>query len=189
MKLPLQVSFRHMEASPEIEAIVREKAESLDRFAEHVMSCRVVVEPAGKHHLHGNQYTAHVDLKLPGGEIAITGEPGQHAEYRDLRVALRDAFDAARRKLEDYVRRQRGSVKAHEGAEHARITALYPQSDYGFLQTPDGRDLYFHRNSVADEAFDRLDLGTEVTFVEAAEPGEKGPQASTVRIAGRHGGL
>jgi cold shock CspA family protein len=153
------------------------------------MSCRVVVELAGKHHLHGNQYDVHLDIKVPGAEIAVTREPGQHAEYRDLGVALRDAFDAAKRKLEDYVRRQRHAVKAHETPPHARVQVLYPMSDYGFLRTADGRDIFFHRHSVADDAFDRLDLGTEVTFVEAEEPGEKGPQASTVHIVGRHGRL
>jgi len=189
MELPLQITFRKLPGSPELEALVRDKAARLDRFARHIMSCRVVIELAGKHHQQGNLYDVHLDIKLPGGEVAVTREPGQHAEYRDVGVALRDAFDAARRKIEDYVREQRGDVKSHEPSPHARVLALYPLSDYGFLRTSDGRDVYFHRNSVADDAFDRLDLGMEVTFVEADQPGEKGPQATTVRLAGRHGGL
>ena len=114
MQLPLQVSFRHMEHSDAVESIVREKAATLDKFAEHIMSCRVVVEPAGKHHRHGSMYEVRIDLTLPGGEIAVTREPSQHAEYKDITVAIRDAFDSARRQLEDYVRRQRGAVKVHE---------------------------------------------------------------------------
>ena len=185
MKLPLQVSFRHMEHSDAIEAIIREKADRLDKFAGHIMSCRVVVEPSGKHHLHGNMYQVRLDITLPGGEIAVTHEPSQHTEYKDITVAVRDAFDSARRQLEDYVRRQRGAVKAHEAASHARVSKLFPEESYGFLQTPDGQEIYFHRNSVLQEGFDHLRLGTEVTFAE--EEGEKGPQASTVKPVGRQG--
>ncbi len=185
MQLPLQVSFRHMEHSPTIEAAVREKAAHLDTFADHIMSCRVVVEPAGKHHLHGNLYEVRIDITVPGEEIAVTREPGEHTEYRDIQVALRDAFDSARRKLEDYVRRRRGGVKTLETAPHARVSKLFPTEGYGFLSTPDGREIDFHRHSVLHEAFDRLEVGAEVTFVE--EEGKKGPQASTVRPVGRHG--
>jgi cold shock CspA family protein len=184
MQLPLQISFRHMEHSDAIEAVVREKAAALDTFAEHIMSCRVVVELAGKHHLHGNLYEVRIDLTLPGGEITVTREPSQHTAYRDIQVALRDAFDSARRQLEDYVRRQRGDVKAHELAPHARVSQLFPKEGYGFLATPDGREIYFHRHSVLHDGFDRLEVGTEVAFVE--EEGKKGPQASTVRPVGRH---
>jgi len=185
MKLPLQVSFRHMEHSDAIEAIVRERADRLDEFASHIMSCRVVVEPSGKHHLHGNTYEVRIDLTLPGGEIAVTREPSQHTESKDIAVAIRDAFDSARRQLEDYVRRQRGSVKAHETAPPAgRVSKIFPEEGYGFIETPDSREIYFHRDSVLHEAFDRLEIGAEVTFVE--EEGKKGPQASTVNPVGRH---
>jgi ribosome-associated translation inhibitor RaiA len=114
MQLPLQVSFRHMEHSDALEALVREKARRLDKFAGDIMSCRVVIEPAGKHHEYGNLYQVRIDLTLAGEEIAVTREPGEHAEYKDIHVALRDAFDTARRRLEDYVRRRRGDVKSHE---------------------------------------------------------------------------
>lgn len=184
MHLPLQVSFRHMEHSPEIEALIRERAAKLDTFADQIMSCRVVVEPAGKHHEHGNLYEVKIDLTVPGEEIVATREPSPHTEFKDIHVALRDAFDAARRQLEDYVRRTRVSVKTLATAPHARVCKLVPKEDYGFVKTPDGREIYFHRNAVLHEGFDRLKVGTEVTFVE--EEGKKGPQASTVRPVGRH---
>jgi cold shock CspA family protein len=88
------------------------------------------------------------------------------------------------RQLEDYVRRQRGDVKAHELAPLARVSQLFPQEGYDFLATPDGREIYFHRHIVLHDGFDRLAIGTEVTFVEEEE-GKKGPQASTVRPVGR----
>lgn len=185
MQLPLQVSFRHMEHSEEIEKLVRAKAAKLDEFSDHIMRCRVVVEPKGKHHLHGNLYEVHIDLTVPGEEIAVTHEPTQHTEYRDVHMALRDAFDSAGRLLEDYVRRKRHDVKTLETTPHAKVCKLVPEEDYGFLKTPDGREIYFHKNSVLHDGFDRLEIGTEVAFVE--EAGNKGPQASTVRTVGRHG--
>lgn len=183
MKLPLQISFRHMDHSDAIESLVRQKAEMLDKFAGSIMRCRVVIEPAGKHHEHGNQFEVRVDLTAPGEEIAVTREPSQHAENRDIAVVVRDAFDSARRQLEDYVRRRRGDVKTLDTVPHARVSKVFPDEDYGFIETPDGREIYFHRHSVLNDSFDRLEIGTEVAFVE--EPGDKGPQASTVRLLGR----
>jgi cold shock CspA family protein/ribosome-associated translation inhibitor RaiA len=173
-----------MEHSEAIETLIRERAAKLDTFADHIMSCRVVVEPAGKHHEHGNLYEVRIDLTVPGEELVVTREPSAHTKSKDIHVALRDAFDSARRQLEDYVRRRRGSVKALETAPHARVSKLFPEDGYGFLETPDGREIYFHRDSVLHEGFDRLQLGTEVAFVE--EQAKKGPQASTVRPVGRH---
>jgi cold shock CspA family protein len=186
MQLPVQISFRHMEPSPTLETIVREKASRLDTFASRIMSCRVVLEPSGKHHQHGNQYKVRIDLTLPGGEVVATREPDEHREYKDIAVAVRDAFDSAARQLEDYVRRQRGDVKSAERMIHARVAKLMPAEDYGFLATREGREVYFHRNSVLNEAFDRLEVGSEVAFDE--ELGERGPQATTVKLVGRHGG-
>lgn len=187
MQLPLQISFRQMEHSPALEATIRDKAARLDTFASHIMSCRVVVEFAGKHHMHGNQYNVRIDITLPGGEVVATREPGEHKEYKDIAIAIRDAFDSAARQLEDHVRRQRGDVKSHARMAHARVSKLMPAGDYGFLATPDGREIFFHRNSVLNDAFERLEVGMEVAFAE--EQGERGPQASTVKLVGRHGGI
>jgi cold shock CspA family protein/ribosome-associated translation inhibitor RaiA len=187
MQLPLQVSFRHMDPSSSIEAQVREKAAKLDEFSDHIMSCRVVVEPKGKHHQHGNQYEVRIDITVPGEEIAVTHEPNQHTEYREIQIALRDAFESARRLLEDYARRKRLDVKSLETMPHAKVSKLVPEDGYGFLKTADGREIYFHRNSVVHEGFERLKIATEVAFLE--EEGRKGPQASTVRIVGKHGHL
>ncbi|HHT9123278.1 MAG TPA: cold-shock protein, partial [Candidatus Wunengus sp. YC63] len=95
-------------------------------------------------------------------------------------VSIRDAFHDARRKLEDFARRQRGDVKHHEEPTHARISALFPDKGYGFLTTPDGREVYFHEHSVLNRKFKQLEIGIEVRFAE--EMGEKGPQASSVTV-------
>jgi ribosomal subunit interface protein len=187
MKLPLQVSFRHMDHSDAIKALVREKSAKLDDFSEHIMTCRVVIEPKGKHHLHGKLYEVRIDLTVPGEEIAVTREPDQHSEHEDIYVAVRDAFDVAGRRLEDYARRKRHDVKTLESMPHGKVSSLFSDESYGFLKTLDGREIYFHRNGVLQEGFSRLKVGTEVAFVE--EEGTKGPQASTVKIVGAHGHL
>ncbi len=187
MQLPLQISFRNMEPTPGLEATIRDRAARLDTFASHIMSCRVVVEPAGRHHLHGNQFEVRIDITLPGDEIVATREPAEHAEYKDVAISIRDAFNSAARQLEDYVRRQRGDVKSRAHTPHGKVTKLLSAEDYGFLTTPDGREIYFHRNSVLNDAFDKLEIGTEVAFAE--EEGNRGPQASTVKLVGRHGGI
>lgn len=185
MQLPLQIAFHNMERSETIEETIREKAEKLDAYCDRIMSCRVVVEVPHKHHQHGNLYQVRIDLTVPGDEIVVNREPSLHETYKDVTVAIRDAFDSARRKLEDYVRRMRGDVKADVIPPHARVSKLFPQEGYGFIATSDGREVYFHRHSVLHDAFDRLQVGTEVTFAE--EMGKKGPQATTVKLVGKHG--
>lgn len=180
MQLPLQITFRDMPPSPAVEAKIREKAARLDRFAQHIMACRVVVEAPHRRHHQGKLYHVRVDITLPGSELVVSREPAEHQAYEDVYVAIRDSFDAAVRQLEDYVRRQRGKTKRHEPPLQGYVARLAPDEDYGFIETPDGREVYFHRNSVLADAFDRLAVGDKVQFVE--ELGEKGPQASTVRV-------
>lgn len=184
MQIPAQISFRHMEANEEIEALVRAKVDKLETFGDQIIGCRVVIEPAGKHHEHGNLYSVRIDVTVPHEEIVVTRTPSERTEFRDIQVAIRDAFDAAKRQLEDYIRRRRGLVKTLESMPHARVSRLVADEDHGFLQTPEGREIYFHRNSVVNDQFDHLGVGAEVAFVE--QSGEKGPQASTVRIVGKH---
>jgi cold shock CspA family protein len=176
MKLPLEIAFENMPHSEE----VRAKADKLNEFCGRIMRCRVVVAVPHKHHEHGNCYQVRIDLTVTGQEILVNREAPEHLSYKDVRVAIRDAFDSARRKLEDYARRRRHDVKSHEPAPHAKVARVNAEGGHGFLETSDGREVYFHRNSVLHGRFDALKPGTEVTFVE--EAGEKEPQASTVTV-------
>ncbi|HXG52435.1 MAG TPA: HPF/RaiA family ribosome-associated protein [candidate division Zixibacteria bacterium] len=207
MKIPLQITFRNMPPSEAIESHIREKAAKLESFYDRIMGCRVVVEAPHRRHHKGKAYLVRIDLTVPGGELVVNREPThleaekpepleppekelaecreptREAAHEDPYVAIRDAFNAAARKLQDFARRQRGKVKRHEPPPRAVVVKLFPEEDYGFLESADGREIYFHRNSVLPPGFDRLKVGTPVYFHE--EPGEKGPQASTVRIAAR----
>lgn len=184
MKLPLQITFRHMERSEALEADIRDKAEKLDQYCDQIMSCRVVVDAPHQHHHQGQLYNISVDLTVPGGEVVASRSADQHHAHEDAYVATRDAFNAVQRRLEDYVRRQQRHVKLHEPPPHGRIAKLMKEEGYGFIEGFDGSEVYFHRNSVLHNAFDALEVGNEVRFAE--EMGEQGPQASSVALIGKH---
>jgi cold shock CspA family protein len=102
-----------------------------------------------------------IDLKVPGGEIVVN-----HDHHQDVYVALRDAFAAARRRLEDVLRRTRGEVKAHEPEFTGRVARMFPEDGCGFIEAADGRELYFSRDNVVAPGFEQLAIGTEVHFIQ-----------------------
>lgn len=184
MHASLQITFRNFSRSAAVEEKIRERAARLERYFADIVSCHVVVELLHRHHRQGNHFQVRIDLKVPGSELVASREPDQRPAYTDVFVAIRDAFDAMDRLLEEYVRRMRRQVKAHETPAHGRIAELHRAEDYGRIATADGRSVYFHRNSLVDGDFDRLELDAEVRYAE--EQGERGPQASTVHLVGRH---
>lgn len=182
MQTPLQVTFRHMDASPAVEARVRELTERLERFYERITGCHVVIEGPAAHRHKGAPYSIRIDMIVPGRELYVNSERDAHQAHTDVYVALRDAFDAARRELEDYARAQRGDVKHHESPDHVgRIAEINAADGFGRIETDDGRLIYFHRNSVHGAHFEALKPGNRVHFEE--EQGDQGPQAITVRSA------
>jgi ribosomal subunit interface protein len=178
MQIPLQISLHGIAHSNALYEAIREKAEKLERYYDHIMSCRVVLELAGRHKRQGKQFSARIDLKVPGGELAVTKE---HDE--DVQVALRDAFDAARRRLEDYARGQRGDVKRHPPEYTGRVARIDAEQGIGFIATEDGREYYFSRDNVVSPPFEHLAVGTFVHFIE--EVAGEGLQAKRVAAHGK----
>lgn len=177
-QLPLQVTFRHMPRSEALEALIREKVDGLESFHPSLVSCRVVVEQEAMHHQQGHRFNVRIDLHVPGHEFATTRE---HDE--DVYVSLRDAFDAAKRWLEDEIRQQRGDVKRHETPQHGTVVRLVPEDRYGFIEAADGTELYFTADNVVSPSFEALAPGMPVQFIEDA--GAEGPQARRVSV-GHH---
>lgn len=196
MLVPLQITFRNMESSDAIEAKIREEVDKLETFFDHINSCRVVIEIPHHHHERGNLTHVRIDLTVPGKELVIKHEPSLHdrkkqeerikkqlniqAPHKDAYLAISDAFKTARRELQSYARRLRGEVKLHETIPPARVHKLFQDEGYGFIETFEGDEVYFHKNSLVNGDFEKLKVGTEVTFVE--EKGDKGLQASTVKL-------
>lgn len=175
MIIPLQITGRDVELTEAIEESIRQKAKKLELFYDQIMRCKVVVEAPHRHQRKGVLYNVRIDIKVPDEELVVKKELNE-----DLYVAIRDAFDSARRQLQDYSKQRRGEVKHHEEAPLARVSKLFPDKGYGFLTAADGQEIYFHKNSVLGDNFANLEIGTRVRYV--ADLGEKGLQATTVRV-------
>jgi len=182
MQSPVQIDFQGVKPVQSLREKVTDHVSGLEERFGRITACRVVLKAPGKHHRTG-LYEVNLHLILPDGkQVDIDRTPQVDERYTDLDFALNDAFKRARRRLQDQVRRLRGVVKAHETQPIGKVIQLH--DDYGFLEAPDGHEVYFHSRSVLNNAFTRLKIGTHVTFAE--EPGEKGPQASTVNLQGKH---
>lgn len=113
MKLPLQITFRDFDHSDSIESAIKEKARKLEQFSDQITSCRVIIEAHHKHHHKGNLFQVRIDITVPGEEIVVSREPHNDHSHEDPYVTLRDAFDAARRQLDDYQNISKHQVKQH----------------------------------------------------------------------------
>lgn len=181
MQVPLQISVRNGRLGPTGRAFIRRHVAKLETFCDRITGCRVTVN-VPQEFAAGNPilYDVRVDITVPGDEIVVTRQG-----HPEVETAIQEAFDAAGRRLQDYVRvRQLAAAPtARIEPSHGWVVRLFPYQGYGFLATPDFREIYFHKHSVLKDAFDLLEVGTPVRFVE--EQGEKGPQASTVAMVGR----
>lgn len=186
MQTPIEIAFQGMEATEQMRAVVSQHVDALENHYGRVTACRVVLKGPGEHHRTGGLYEVNIRLALPDGREVNVGRTAMADErHSDLTFAINDAFKRTRRQLQDEARRLQGRVKTHEAAQPVgTVVRLDPGGAFGFLQDGGEREIYFHRNSVLDDAFGRLSVGTRVTFAE--EEGEKGPQASTVKLLGKH---
>ena len=176
MQVPLELSTRRITLSPALEADLRKRATKLERHYDRITSCRIAVERPSNHHNEGGPYRVRLDITVPGSELIAD------KEAEDLNTAIRDAFDAAERQVEEFSRRRRGEVKTPVVPPTGQVVRIFPEEGFGFVEAPDGREVYFHRNAVL-EGFETLAVGSTVRFVE--EQGIEGPQASTVSLVGK----
>lgn len=174
-RIPVEVVGKGFEQTPEVDALINERIDRLRRFWDQILACRVTIEGHDAHHRRGGPYAVMLRLEIPGSDIVVS-----HQSARDLRVAIRFAFEAAHRQLEDHLCRLRGQPLREDQRQFGRILHLAPGDDFGFLVAEDGAEVYFHRNSVLGARFELLGEGESVRFV--AEPGDKGLQASSVFV-------
>jgi ribosomal subunit interface protein len=173
MQVPLQISYHDMPHSDALDARIREKVGKLEQLYPHITSCRVTVDENDRHRQRGKHFCVRIDIRVPQHEIAINRD---HDE--DVYVALRDAFSAAARKIEDIARLQRREVKAHDIPLHGTVARLFPEEGYGFIAGADGNEFYFSRENVTEPSFDRLEAGMTVQFIE--DVAAEGRQAKRV---------
>jgi cold shock CspA family protein/ribosome-associated translation inhibitor RaiA len=185
METPIEIDFHNVDGSPAYDERIRSHVAELETRFGRITAGRVVVTGPGGHHRTGGLYEVHVHLSLPDGREVHVDHVNQGDErFADIRFAINDAFKRARRQLQDEVRELEGQVKHHEPQPHGTVASIHRGGGYGFIEASDGREIYFHQNSVLNDGFARLEPGSRVAFAE--EVGEKGPQASTVRLMGKH---
>jgi cold shock CspA family protein len=183
MQIPLQIAFKHVDHCDLIGSHARAAAGKLEQFYDRITSARVVIDKP--QHRHCDAYNVRLHLTIPGAaDISGSREPAATGRHEKVEITLHDAFDAARRELQDVARKRQGHVKLHADPPHVTITALHLQRGHGFIAAADGREIYFHRNSLQGGKFDALKVGLEVRLAKAV--GAKGPQATSVRSVGKH---
>lgn len=182
MDIPLEIAFHNVEKSESLERLIRERVERLHRRFNHINSCRVAFEaPHRSASDRPRGYHVRIDTRVPGKELVISRDPG-HRDHFTPQMAVRDAFDAMERRLEQFSQEVRGDVKSHDGPLQGRVARTF--DDHGFISAADGREIYFHRNSVVDGRFDALVQGDPVELSVAVGESPIGPQATTVRPIG-----
>ena len=182
MQIPLQITIRDIASSDALEAHIREKVDKLENFFDGLIFCNVVVEMPHKHHHQGKEFNVRIHIGVPSGDIVVN-----RYHHEDPYVALRDAFDAAKRQLEDYVRKIQRNTKTHVIDQYGHVARIFHEEGYGFILGHDNVERYFHRDNVIDPGFERLKEGDEVKFIEdlELELGAESPQAKRVSI-GKH---
>lgn len=186
MQTELQITFRDFSSTETLDARIRERAAKLDHLFPKITACHVTVEEPHQRHQQGRKFRCRIDLVVPNAEL-VAQNADESPAREDAMAAIDECFGEAERLLEDYAERSRWDVKQHDRTPHARVKKLIPGdgpgSAYGFLETHDGREIYFHEHSVLNGNYRKLQIGTEVRFAE--EEGDKGPQASTVAVTKR----
>jgi cold shock CspA family protein len=186
MQKPVQVDFRGINGTKELRDSIAGHVKELESRFGRITACRVMVKAPSEHHRAGGQFEIRIQLALPSGrEVNVGRTPKADEQHAKLEFAIADAFHRARRRLQDYARRIQLQMKTHESAPIGVISRIEADDGFGMLTTADDREIYFHRNSVLNNGFTKLKVGTRVMFAE--EMGEKGPQASTVKRLGKHG--
>lgn len=172
-QIPIEILASGLAVGPEVETYVRERLAKLDRFNSRMQACRVTIEAPTGHHKQGGPFDVSIKIEVPGPDIIVNRQ-----QAKDLHVAIRFAFDAAQRMMEDQVRKMRAEEPRTDDRTFGTVVRIFPQEGYGFLQAADGHEVYFHRNSVVGAELEALAVGARVRFAE--EPGDNGPQATSV---------
>ena len=182
METPLKLEIQGVEPSSHVRDLIASNIAKVEARYGRITGCRVAIQAPGAHHRMGEPYAISIHLALPNGREVNVGRVSTGLDRRqaDLVFAINDAFRRVIRQLRDQARMLRGEVKQNSVAPEGKVASLDLDRNCGFLMTDDGRELYFHAHSVLGDRFHLLQVGDRVAFHE--EAGEKGPQASTVRV-------
>jgi ribosomal subunit interface protein len=174
----LELSFHGMDPSFTVRRKVEQKIEKLKKRHPRVTSWHVYVQgPQGS----SRKYEVTIEARVPGTELAVRANPASRNAHTQIAEAIRDAFRAIERQLEERSKKRRSVVKGREAQPQGRIARLFPEKGYGFIAVNEGGEVYFHQNSVVEADFSDLEVGDPVEVNIVENDAMKGPHASTVR--------
>lgn len=187
MQEPLEISFRGVEKNKDMEDLIQKEIEKLERICDSIIRAHISVERPQKHQETGNPYRVRISISVPRNpELVAVQEPGEEDMHKPLHAVIKSTFKKSRRQLKKYMAKRKREVKSHPHEQpNAIVVKIFKDQGYGFLKNLEGKEVYFHKNSVLRGGFDSLEIGAGVHYIE--EEGEKGPQASTVRIVDKPG--
>ena len=181
MDEPLEIAFHNLEPSAAVEAAIRQRFAKLDKRYGRLVACRVSVEALHRQHRTGNLFEVHIDMLVPGAELVVSRQPQKGKERYanpDVYTSIKDAFDAAERRLKRFKRQLREDLQPQAPRFQGQVAEMHPDQDWGYLLTKEGALLYFHRNAVMNGGFDGLKQGDVVHYIETV--GDTGPTAVKV---------
>lgn len=182
MQTPPTITYRNMTPSPAIDDHIHRRMDEIAKAHPRIVGCRVVIDAPQKKHVKGRDFEVRVTFMVPGPDIHVARRVGRSGAAEDVNLAIHEAFDAARRLLQEQ-KREMGSVevKQHSPVLHGRVDRLFEGEGYGFVVADDGHEVYFDREGLVSGDWKALKVGTKLRFREMA--GDKGPYATNVAIA------
>lgn len=175
MAIPMQITLRDIPESAAIESRLQQKIAKLQQFYDPIIFCRVTIEVPEKRQHQGKLFNVHIEINVPNKTLVVKREL-----HEDLYVAIREAFKDAVRQLEDFAQIRRGDVKHHAEFLVGRVIRLFPEGEYGFIETPYGEEYYFNAAQVLHTAFTEISIGDIVYFTE--QVANDGLQATHIKL-------
>ena len=183
MQIDPIIAYRNIDHSPAVEALVRRRIEMLERRDDRITGCDVTLEAPQKKQRHGSVYKVRLNLHMPGPDLSISREVAQGSAQDDLMLAVNRAFSAAETALKKRKKTLAGiEVKHHPPVLHGQIAELEPELGHGWIRADDGRMVYFQRDSLTGNDWDKIAVGDEIEF--SLMEGEKGSFAVNVTLRG-----
>lgn len=176
------ISYRNIDSSPAVAAIVEKRIAALERISGRLTGCDVVIEAPQKRKVHGRVFRVHLNLHMPGPDLAVSRSVSHGSATDNVLLAVNRAFSAAEKALKKRKKTMgRVEVKHHPPVLHGAVSQLEAELGYGYIRADDGREVYFQRDGLTSDNWDAIAAGTRVRFREM--DGEKGPFAAAVTVA------
>lgn len=176
MQIAPRISYRNLDPSPAVEMVVARRTEKLEQIFDRIIGCDVSLEAPDRRKRHGRTLRAHLVVHLPGPDLSVDRTVAQGSAQKDLMLAVNRAFSVAEKLLKQHKKVMGGlEVKHHAPVLQGEIALLERELGHGWLRANDGREVYFQKDALTGDDWNRLSVGTRIRFREMQ--GEKGPFA------------